>query len=64
MRAVVMQMRLAETADEESMLQESGSYLPGQPYTAQIENTTGHLRFSKVLQQGDNFERVAFEWIN
>lgn len=53
-----------ETADAESMLLESGSYLPGVPYTAQVEKTTGHLRFTKLLEQGENYERVAFEWVD
>lgn len=51
-----------ETANEESMLVEVGSYSSALVYAAQVENTIGHLRFRKVLEQGENFERVAFEW--
>ena len=53
-----------ETADEESLLVEPGSYLPGEPYTAQIEKQARHLRFSKVLEPGERFERVAFRWLD
>ena len=53
-----------ETAVEESMLVDSDSYVLEQPYTAQVDTTIGHLHFTKVLEQGENFERLAFEWID
>jgi hypothetical protein len=51
-----------DTSDQQSLLLEAGSYVRGLSYTAQIEKRTGHLRFGEVLEQGENFERVAFEW--
>lgn len=53
-----------DTSDQQSLLLEAGSYFPGLSYTAQVEKTTGRLRFGKVLEHGETFERVAFEWID
>jgi hypothetical protein len=48
----------------ESILVEHGEYTSGPAYGARVEkDLTRNLRFGKVLEQGDHFERVAFEWI-
>jgi hypothetical protein len=53
-----------ETGDDASLLVERGNYVTGQPYSAQIEKKIRPLRFSKVLETGENYERVAFVWLD
>jgi len=53
-----------ETASDESLVVERGSYRPGDPYAVQIDKHLRQLRFGKVLEPGDNFDRVAFRWLD
>lgn len=52
-------------AQAESMLVEQGEYKSGPTYGARIDkDLVRNLRFGKVLEPGDHFERVAFEWVD
>src|SRR5262245_39421017 len=53
-----------DTSDKESLLLELGSYVQGVPYSTTVARVEGRLQLGEVLERGEQFERVAFEWID
>lgn len=60
---VVLLSSGAETGGDDSLLFDPGSYHPEETFGSMIENKLRKLQVGGVLEKDDDFERLAFTWI-